>query len=825
MDLRERRWKMGSGRLLAALGVIWTLVCTSAGAQTRDSMEAGASRPVLMSGTWDVQGDTLPADTDSTQRLLANVPDGTVLWYHQNPRLVRADRPGGLSFEIRIAGEVEEVTVERDPTPTEASAVTSRWARTSLERIEGLVVSVFTPTWSEAELWDKLGWSPRGYDQPGVGWGQLHAEGRTIPLSVRVSPVNLPPSTISRIDDSIQYASHVVNVAVPEPLLFGHQYLTHTFYEHFVDEYDSIAVVLQRHGFAPAAATHLPIRNPIAGLGRDIFDQSADYGSEGTLRGIETYYGVTFPIMRVSNHELGHVWADFWDWPAITGLDLAPCSDGSHYPVVFPGTRYVSGRCFPPWHAIAERGDGGFEVVGAAMPLLYHPATLYRMGLIEPEALGEMIVFRAPGFVRRGVLLDEGHVRVHLDDIVAHHGPRSGPVDSSWRRATLVVSRGELLSAAEMSYWNFFAARHAATRDVRTFGGSTSFYEATGGRATLSTDVTPRTRAKIPGDLEVSDMPVDPREFRGVRLDEAIPARFSVGDTLRIVGTGVESTTGYTRACLTVVSTSAYYGTQGHDQWTLACSPMVGTRFAVFHTFTDNGSRVADQYMLQLQLVEAGGSPSPPPVSSVTGISVEPRAATNRPPTAARALPDLLLTLPGTREVDVSEAFVDPDGDALTYGATAPPGVVTVSAAGAHVTLTAVSAGMATIRVTATDPGGLSATQSFTATVTRVQAPFTDDPIRAGVTPVRAIHFTELRERIDLLRSAAGLERVRWTDPVLRAGTTPVRLVHLMELRSALAEAYAAAAQSVPPWTSVAGTTRIRAEHLMELRAAVVALE
>ena len=105
---------------------------------------------------------------------------------------------------------------------------------------------------------------------------------------------------------------------------------------------------------------------------------------------------------------------------------------------------------------------------------------------------------------------------------------------------------------------------------------------------------------------------------------------------------------------------------------------------------------------------------------------------------------------------------------------------------------------------------------------------FTDDPLRPGVTPVRAIHFTELRARIDSLREAAGLGRFRWTDPALRAGATPVRLVHLLELREALGAAYTAAGRAGPRWTDAAptaGTTPIRAAHLTELRAAVVALE
>ena len=199
-----------------------------------------------------------------------------------------------------------------------------------------------------------------------------------------------------------------------------------------------------------------------------------------------------------------------------------------------------------------------------------------------------------------------------------------------------------------------------------------------------------------------------------------------------------------------------------------------------------------------------------------------------RPPAASGTLPDRALTLPGTLTVDVSSAFVDPDGDSLTYAvSSSAPHVVTVLAAGARVTLTAVGVGRATVRVTATDPGGLSATQAFTVTVAS-RSPFTDDPIVPGVTPVRAVHFTELRAHIDALREEAVLGRFRWTDPALRAGVTPVRLVHLLELREALGAAYTAAGRVPPRWTDaapVAGTTPIRAAHLTELRAAVVALE
>ena len=93
------------------------------------------------------------------------------------------------------------------------------------------------------------------------------------------------------------------------------------------------------------------------------------------------------------------------------------------------------------------------------------------------------------------------------------------------------------------------------------------------------------------------------------------------------------------------------------------------------------------------------------------------------------------------------------------------------------------------VTVTATDTGGSNrtATQSFRVTVLQ---PFTRRPDRArGDAGSGPSTSTELRARIDALRSTGGLARFSWTDPVLRPGVTRVRRVHLLELRQALAEA------------------------------------
>ena len=127
--------------------------------------------------------------------------------------------------------------------------------------------------------------------------------------------------------------------------------------------------------------------------------------------------------------------------------------------------------------------------------------------------------------------------------------------------------------------------------------------------------------------------------------------------------------------------------------------------------------------------------------------------------------------------------------------------------------------------MTATDPGGLSASSSFPA---RVTAPFTDAVLVPGETLVKAVHWTQLRARIDSLLLDVGLDRWPWTDPVLRPGSTLVRAVHLIELRRALDAAHAARALEPPAYADhppAPGETSGRAAHIMELRRAVRALE
>ena len=93
---------------------------------------------------------------------------------------------------------------------------------------------------------------------------------------------------------------------------------------------------------------------------------------------------------------------------------------------------------------------------------------------------------------------------------------------------------------------------------------------------------------------------------------------------------------------------------------------------------------------------------------------VGPSGPANRAPQTSQSIPDQTVSVGSEERFDLQSHFRDPDGDALSYAATTSNAqVATVGVSASVVTVRAVSLGRADVTVTAVDPGGLTATQTF----------------------------------------------------------------------------------------------------------------
>lgn len=130
----------------------------------------------------------------------------------------------------------------------------------------------------------------------------------------------------------------------------------------------------------------------------------------------------------------------------------------------------------------------------------------------------------------------------------------------------------------------------------------------------------------------------------------------------------------------------------------------------------------------------------------------------------------------------------------------------------------AVSSGNAYLyRVRAFDGSGLPSPPSNMALGTAIA--FTDDPLVAGVTQIRAPHLYELRQTVNAVRRVADLSDATWTDTSL-SGVT-IKAAHVRELRDRLGEPLAVLSISAGSYTDptlTPGVTLVRKVHIDELR-------
>ena len=155
------------------------------------------------------------------------------------------------------------------------------------------------------------------------------------------------------------------------------------------------------------------------------------------------------------------------------------------------------------------------------------------------------------------------------------------------------------------------------------------------------------------------------------------------------------------------VDVSGYFNDPDGDSLAYSATSSDSTRAAVS----------LSESMLTVTAMAIGSTTVTVVAADPGGLSAEQSLAVtipNRAPQTVDRIADRELFVGASTTVDAAEYFSDPDGEPLVYAAsTSDPAKVSVGVTENTVTVTGESVGSATITVSATDPGGLSAAQSF----------------------------------------------------------------------------------------------------------------
>lgn len=313
---------------------------------------------------------------------------------------------------------------------------------------------------------------------------------------VNVRDLTMPDVAVSTITPDLQSSPHVVNLRF-DSLSSGYADPVtplQRLYQAFPDAFDFLAVVSQVNYYANR--TYHRVKNDIAGLGLQDFDYTATYGSAGRLQGI-----ITYPISSYfdlgetgSVHEIGHRWMAYLSTPSLASTVYHwPLSDIAYGIMGMSQGLDNQGVAFPFEIVPQPGGDYLLRCIEPARE--YNDLELYLMGLLPKDSVGTHFVFTDQTQTPTcGGLLHGPVQTLTIADVIASDGERPPASQRSFAIATLVLSRGRLLSQDEMAFFDHMAERGEERVELPFTSGfsrgmTKPFYLATGGRATLVTQV------------------------------------------------------------------------------------------------------------------------------------------------------------------------------------------------------------------------------------------------------------------------------------------------------------------------------------------------
>lgn len=223
------------------------------------------------------------------------------------------------------------------------------------------------------------------------------------------------------------------------------QAIANEFFKTHKDEYDFL-IIFSNFSFrmpeSEAKAFYLHAKNDVQGIGQQIYDNSALFGSNGKLQGTIDMGNIsnliTDPLnpkfedtLDILSHELMHRWAAFVRFKEANGnISTALLGkDGSHWSFLLDSLGSV--LYGNKWR---DNGNGTFTSLEAMK--YYSPLDLYLMGFIDRSQVPPMLLIDNPSIdparaSEAGLTISGTPRYITIDDIIAAEGERiPGPAES-----------------------------------------------------------------------------------------------------------------------------------------------------------------------------------------------------------------------------------------------------------------------------------------------------------------------------------------------------------------------------------------------------------
>ena len=282
--------------------------------------------------------------------------------------------------------------------------------------------------------------------------------------------------------------------------------ITKNIYNVFGDHFDFIAFLYNVGNMAEIsgeiAGQYNPYSNDISGIGRDIFSNSDNCGSEGKLKGV-LHLSEYRQIKGSFLHEIAHAWAAFDFGQLSMNYDGSVEADPVHW-----GISSVDGRLggfklsslqrnvdgVPnKYKATCTNADNNFWFYGNHANDMYAPLELYLMGMIPSSDVPDVHYFTGVSgnsqewIGLNGVFYAENENILTINDIISRLGQRTPDYTQSQKdfRCLVVVVTG---SPVDDRRWSLIESDIQEMQKKEESNKFINFYEATGKRGTMVFD-------------------------------------------------------------------------------------------------------------------------------------------------------------------------------------------------------------------------------------------------------------------------------------------------------------------------------------------------